>query len=506
MITLQTPNDNIKYYLNPNSSILYSYNVEQEKVNLIYSNDFKATSLPVIEKTKSKEIRKHMDIKDIIKEDNNFIVVAKVIASTTKVEGNFVEQDEETGIATNYLNIYLNSRTFQNAAANNYYSITCEENLIELLKEEAHTTYKLLKNLFHNESDEVLINFLNYLNRISFSDNKQDVMFLFKGTNEEQQGQGAGKGVFRDLLLKMFSGLVCSVSNETYNDKFNSELLNKKIVIFDELDFKSLKYAKLKDITGSGTLRIENKGKDALVVPNVSSWLLFSNDCNLEGKIKADDRRTFIIQPTPVNGSLKREVIDPYYGGDYAHFEYRLFDEIENFIHIISLATGKVRTPLELRTEAHKSYFSANNFNLTDIKKFNDIFLKKNSKRKFIEFLEELKTLNDISEKKFDRMKFYLNTGFYFQDMLQEVFTICQQHQVGDIKSRDKSRVAIKALKDELIKQDHELFNLDTSFTYQKEKRRVKHNGCIRVKDTTKEEQKEINKKIKSFYIQNLAA
>lgn len=506
MITLQTPDNNIKYFLNPNSSILYTYNVEQHKVHFIYSNDFKAHSLPVIEKTKTKDITKMMNIKDIIKEDNNFIEVVKVIASTTEAEGNFSDFDEDTGIAANYLNIYLNARTFQDAAANNNYSITCEENLIELLEDETPTIHKLLKNLFHNENDEVIINFLNYLNVISFTDNKQDVMFLFKGTSEDKQGQGAGKGVFRDLLSKMFSGLVCSVSNESYKNDFNSELLNKKIVIFDELDFKSLKYEKLKDITGNSTLRIENKGKDAIIVKNVSSWLLFTNYSDMLAKILADDRRTFIIHPNPTNGSLKKEVIDPYYDGNYSQFEYNLFAEIENFIHIISLATGKVRTPLELRTEAHKSYFSANNYNLTDIKKFNDIFLKKNSKRKFIEFLEELKTLNDISEKKFEKMKFYLNTGFYFQDILQEVFTICQQHQVGDIKKGDKSRVAIKALKDELVKQDHELFNLDTSFTYQKEKRRVKHNGCIRVKDTTKETQKEINKKIRSFYIQNLAA
>jgi hypothetical protein len=413
---------------------------------------------------------------------------------------------KDTGIATNYLNIYLNSRIFQDAAANNYYSITCEENLIELLEKETPAIHKLLKNLFHNERDEVLINFLNYLNVISFTDNKQDIMFLFKGTSEENQGQGAGKGVFRDLLSKMFSGLVCSVSNETYKDNFNSELLNKKIVIFDELDFKSLKYEKLKDITGSGTLRIENKGKDAIVVKNVSSWLLFTNLSDVLSKILADDRRTFIIHPNPKNGSLKSEIIDEYYDGDFKYFQDCLFAEIEFFIHIISLATGKIKTPLELRTEAHRNYFSANNYNLTDIKKFNDIFLKKNSKRKFIEFLDELKTLNDISENEFEKMKYYLNTGFYYQEMLEEIFAICQQHQIGDIKSRDKSRVAIKALKDELIKQDHELFNLDTSFIYKSERHRVKHNGCIRVKDTTKETQKEINKQIKSFYNQNLAA
>jgi len=506
MIILQTPNDNIKYYLNPNSSILYIYNTEREKVQQIFANDFKATLMPVIEKKKSTEVRRYMDVKEIINEDNNFIHIAKVIASTTEVEGNFVEQDEDTGIATNYLNIYLNSRTFQNAATNNHYSITCEENLIELLEEKAPTTYKLFKNLFHNESDEVLINFLNYLNVIGLTDRKQDVMFLFKGTTKENAAEGAGKGVLRDLLSLIFSGLVCSVSNETYNDKFNSELLNKKIVIYDEVEFKTLKYSKLKDITGSETLRIENKGKDALVVPNVSSWLLFTNPPELYGKIKQNDRRTFIIHPNPKNGSLKSEIINKEYGGEFNYFRECLYREIENFIHIISLATGKVRTPLELRTEAHKNYFSDSRYSLTDINQFNDIFLNRNSKRKFIEFLEELKTLNDISEKKFERMNFYLNTGFYYQEMFEEIFTICQQHQVANIKSRDTSRVIIKALKDELIKDDHELFTLDTSFTYKKEKRRVKHINCIRVKDTTKQEQKIINKQIKDFYIQNLAA
>jgi hypothetical protein len=502
MITLQNPNDNIKYFLNANSTVLYTYNIEQQTVKLDYSSDFETMDLPIIKKG----VNKFMSLEEIIKEDNDFIRKVKIIASTTKQEGYFAEFDMDTGITTNCLNIYLNSIIFQNALTDNHYSITCEENLIELLESEAPTTYRLLKNLFHNESDEVLINFLNYLNVISFTDNKQDVMFLFKGTTPDKEGQGAGKGVLRDLLLMIFSGLVCSVSNESYKEKFNAELLNKKVVIFDELDLKALRYSKLKDITGSGTLRIENKNKDALVVPNVSSWLLFTNENDLRDTIGANDRRTFIIQPSPINDSLRRDVIDIYYDGDFSHFKASLFGEIENFIHIISLASGKVRTPLELRTEAHKNYFSDSRYRLTDINQFNDIFLNKNSKRKFIEFLEELKTLNEISVNEFERMKYYLNIGFYYQDMLQEVFTLCQKYKIGNIRNGDTIRVAIKALKDELIKQDHELFNLDTSFTYKSERHRVKHNGCIRVKDTNKEAQKEINKQIKSFYIQNLAA
>ena len=506
MITLQHPDENIKYFLNGNGSILYIYTIELNKIELIYSDKFKTKRLAVIETIKNQEKRKKMTIDEIVKSKKHFIEQVDVIASTIQQEGNFIETDENTGIESSFLNIYLNARTFQDAAANNHYSITCEENLIELLENETPAIFRLLKNLFYGESDELLINYLNYLNVISFTDKRQDVMWLFKGTTDKKEGQGAGKGVLKDLYFKMFSGLVCSVSNTSYNAQFNPELLNKKIVIFDELDFKSLRYSVLKDITGSNTMRVESKGKDPLIVPNVSSWHIFTNENDLKNKIKMYDRRTFIIEPNPVNESLITYVIEPFYDGDFDYFEECLYSEIENFIHIISLATGRVKTPIKLRTEAHKRYFSDENYRLTDINNFNDIFLKNSSKKKFIDFLKELQILNDLSETKFERLKFYLNTGFYFQEILQEVFDICQKHQVANIKSRDKSRVIIKALKDELVKEDHELFNLDTSFIYKKVKHRIKHNGCIRPKDTTKEAQKEINKKMKSFFIQNIAA
>ena len=505
MILLQNPDENIQYFLNENSTILYIYNKEQEKINQIYSSEFKAHSLEVVEIKRKNEVRKMMNLQEIINEENDFITTAKVIASTTKAGGNFSEVDEETKITTRYLNVYLNAKSFQEASAHNYYSITCEENLIELLENKTPTIHMLLRNLFHNESDEVIINFLNYLNVISFTDNKQDIIWLFKGTSEEKQGQGAGKGVFRELLSKMFSGLVCSVSNDSYNEKFNAELLNKKVVIYDEANLKALKYEKLKDITGNKTIRIENKGKDAIIVKNVSSWIIFTNQWDLRNKIMANDRRTFIIHSNPENGSLKKEVIDRYYDKDYAYFEHCLFSEIEYFIHIISLASGRVKTPLELRTNAHKAYFSADNYRLNDIKKFKDIFLNKNSKRKFIEFLEELRTFGNINETLYEKLVYALNAEFYFQETFEEVFRICQNYRIGNVKQYDKSRVVIKILKDELIKQEYETFNLDTSFIYQKVKRRIKHNGCIRPKDTTKEQQKEINKKMKSFFIQTIA-
>jgi len=498
MITLQNPENHIKYFLNTNSSILYTFNTNTNTIELTHSNAFKASNMSV-NNADGDDVE--LSIDKIIKEDNNFIEVVNVIASTTKEAGNFSETSQTTNISTNYLNIYLNAEIFLNALNNNNYTLNHEDNLIELMEHETPTIYKLIKNLFHDENNEVILNFLRYLNKVAFTDQKQDIMFLFMGKTEEKQGQGAGKGVLRDLFFKLFSNLICSVSNETYNDKFNSELLNKKIVIFDEIDFKSLKYSKLKDITGSGTLRIENKGKDALIVPNVSSWLLFTNESDLCNKIKMADRRTFIINPNPTNESLKTEIIDTYYNSDFNLFNASLEEELTSFIHIISLATNNVKTPIHLRTNAHTKYFSENNFNLKNINSIDDIFLKKISKKKFIDFLEELKNLSEISEIKFMEIKFYLTNNFYTLEVFEFIFNTCLKYQIAEIKNEKKKRMVIKNLKDSLLNNDYETYIIDTSFTYNNQKIRVKKKGCIRPSNFTKKEQKEVNRYIKYVYL-----
>lgn len=498
MINLQNPENHIKYFLNTNSSILYTFNTTTNTIELTHSNTFKASKLDVNNEDGDNIA---LSIDKIIQEENDFIEVVNVIASTTKEAGNFSETSQTTNISTNYLNIYLNAETFINALNNNNYTISNEDSLIELMEHETPTIYKLIKNLFYDESNEVIINFLRYLNKVAFSDQKQDIMFLFMGKTEEKQGQGAGKGVIRDLFFKLFSNLICSVSNETYNDKFNSELLNKKIVIFDEIDFKSLKYSKLKDITGSGTLRIENKGKDALIVPNVSSWLLFTNENDLCNKIRMADRRTFMINPNPTNESLISDVINPYYGSDFDLFNASLVEELESFTHIISLAISKVKTPIQLRTNAHSKYFSENNFNIKNIKNIDDIFLKKTSKKKFIDFLEELKNLSEISEIKFMEIKFYLNNNFYTLEVFDFIFNTCLKYQIAEIKSEKKRRMVIKSLKDVLLNNEHDVYMIDTSFTHNNQKIRVKKKGSIRPSNFSKKEQKEVNRYIKYVYL-----
>ena len=173
------------------------------------------------------------------------------------------------------------------------------QNLIDLLDKEIPTINILLRNLFHNENDRMIENFINWLNVVSFKDTNQDIIFGFIGTNEIDQGQGRGKGVLIQLLNKVFSGLVVSISNTNYEKNFNSSLMNKKIVVFDEVDFKRLNYSHIKDITGNKIFSVEFKGKEPIESKNVSSWLCFSNEHDLHNKITIDDRRFFIIRPNP---------------------------------------------------------------------------------------------------------------------------------------------------------------------------------------------------------------
>lgn len=500
MYVLQDKKDYIKYFINTNNSVLYVYNTKSNVINMIYSNKFSAQKLKVIKIDKDKETYKEENLKNILKEDNDFIETVEVIASTNQEAGFFSKYNKDTDITTNYLNIYLNSTKFLQAKNHNKYKIDKDNSLISLLKKETPALYMLLKNLFYNENDIVLINFLNWLNVVAFKNERQDIIWLFKGTNEEEQGQGAGKGVLRDLFAYMFNGLIASVSNETYNDKFNSELLNKKIVFFDELNLKTLKYDKLKDITGNTLLRIENKGKDAIVVENVGSWLLFTNEYDLHNKIKSDDRRTFIITPNPKNGSLKKLIQQNY--TDFKSFENKAKSELDNFIHIIALTPGKVKTPLELQTQAHRAYFNVQK-TLVDINSITDIFYKTDKKNIFIDFLKDLQLQGEIDKDRYNNIKYFLEHNFYYHSVFSVVFNVCKTYKIAGIKQNDTEQATIKIIKDNLLNNGYELYNLDTSFSLFGQKHKIRHKGCIRL-NKDKKHQQNINNKLKQMTIDSI--
>ncbi len=353
MYSLIQQENNIKYIINTNETILYICDIDEMKIESIVREKWGSMKMRVLfTKKDSEPTTKQETLDEIIKNRNDFIHKCEIISSTLQTNGLF--RRTYNNLERQYFNQFLGSKVFLECLENQKYND--DESIIKLLEQETPTIYKLLKNLFHNEKDEVIENFIAWLKVVSFKDKNQDIIWNFFGTNEEEQGQGAGKGVLITLLNKIFSGLVSSVSNTTYQNNFNSNLMNKKVIVFDEVDYKYLKYENIKDITGSPVLRVEFKGREPLEAKNVSSWLMFSNMHNLHNKITSDDRRTFLIRPNPKNGSLKT-IINKDYDGDFNYFKYSLHDEIENFINIIAIADDKVKSPLEMTTQAHRDYF-----------------------------------------------------------------------------------------------------------------------------------------------------
>lgn len=445
----------IKYFTNSNKTILYLYNRKTHSIKKVMRSEFSTTKLLVLEVKKNIQREIDIDLQTIIDGENNFIIPVEIISSTVKDKGFFIEEDEN-GLKSYFLNEFLNSETFVNSKLENKYQ---NQDIIQLLENKTPTINLLIKNLFHNEKDEMIINFINWLNVVSFQDRHQDIMYLFMGTNEKNQGQGAGKGVFQKLLNKIFSGLVCSVSGNFYLRNFNSMLLNKKVIVFDEINFNSLKYEHIKDITGSPCITIEFKGKEPFVSKNVSSWLWFSNEWDLCNKITIEDRRLFLIRPNPVNGSLKR-IIDKNFNGNFEYFENELYDEIEEFIHIISNVDGKVKSPLELKSKGHIDYFKEQRkVSILDINNLYKTFIDKNFKDKLFKVLDTIKDLDKAFEKSISDYKRIINLNTINYKTFKEIFQLLQNY--GYIPKQSKCNVEWELLEENLYNHNFILNPID---------------------------------------------
>lgn len=406
MYKLINKNVNQEYYVNTNNTILYLYDKNLREINRIFRDKWNSMTLLVEEEKKDIKTNLEENFKNIIEEKNDFIKTVQVISSTLEQTGYF-EKTDNFGIKYQYLNEFLGSENFIKSKKENKFK---GRNVIELLEKETPTINLLIRNLFNKERDEVIINFINWLNVVGFKDTNQNIIFCFFGTTQELQGQGAGKGVLVEFLKKMFSGLVCTISNKNYMNNFNSNMMNKKIVLFEEVDFKSLKYETIKEITGSSTFRVEFKGKEPIETQNVSSWLMFSNDHDLYDKIGVEDRRVFLIRPTPENGSLLRKVNEKY--GDFKSFENKLYSEMENFIHIISSVPGRVKTPNELTTQAHIDYFkSKRKVSVSEINNLHKVLTNKEYKKKLYDILDNIKVLDSEYSKNIDDCKQIIDYG-----------------------------------------------------------------------------------------------
>lgn len=479
MIISAQDTNNFAYYTNTTKAIIYAHNKLLNTMTRIYKSDWASYTMEVIKITKQGEIRLTLDWETIMKEDNDIFTVIKPIASTTKQAGYFEEYIPEVGLYQKCLNEYLNSAKFIEALENS----NPDNDPIELLEKTCPNIYLLLDNLFYNESKEVLQNFLNWLHIVAYKNRRQDIFWLFKGTNEDKQGQGAGKGVFRDIMSKLLSGLVVSVNNQSYKSNFNSKLMNMKLIIFDEVDMKKLDYEVVKDMTGSSSMPIEFKGKDIVMTENVSSWLFFTNMYDLFEKINITDRRCFLIHPNPLNDSLSKRV------NNMEQFIKNLYSELDNFITVLAHCNGKVLKPNELQTYAHNQYFSNKALSsISDIPSISKVFTKQSIKLSYVSFLEDLEKIDTISYKE---QVFFIENKFLSYKTFLEIYNLCLDHSLAGINKQISPEKAWKNLKEDLLKNHYEEYKLDRKTTVNGEQARIRE-SCIRHIDINKVQQKKI--------------
>ncbi len=490
MIKSASNNITHEYYINTAKTIIFVYSLKTNTIKRLYKSDWAAVIMPVIKTNKKTgdEVGVSMDLESISKEENSILIIVKPIASTTKQAGYFSETDPEIGLEQHHLNEYLNSALFIQAKSD----IGIEVNPLDLLKSECPNIFKLLRNLFHNENDIVLQNFLNWIAVIAYENKRQDIFWLFKGTDEDKQGQGAGKGVFRDLMNKLLSGLVVSVNNNSYKHQFNAQLMNMKLVIFDEVNFKALNYEVVKDMTGSTTMPIEFKGKEVVMTDNVASWLFFTNEYDLLKKINTYDRRCFLIHPNPKNDSLM-SIVDKI-----EIFIEDMNKELPNFIKVLAHCDLKVINPSKLKTQAHIDYFnSLEHSAINDIKTISKFFTNRNDRESYFDFLNQLEKLEPSLC--YDKQRYFIENSFSFYKIFQEIYIICLEHNIAGITRKVSPQKAWKQLREELMKVKYEDYTLDTKRTIKGNKVRIKEN-CLRLVSTTKADQKRLTTQLVKYY------
>lgn len=439
----------IELYVNNNNTILYKYDKQENKVERTFRDKWTTEKLEVIVIKSSKEsINKEVDLKTIINGENDFISTCEIISSTLKPIGYFEIIDNRTRIKSLYFNEFLGGGIFLKCLDQNLFPD--DSNTIELLEKETPHINTLLRNLFFNEPNEILQNFLNWLNVVGFQDKHQDIIFSFFGTNEIEQGQGGGKGVLIYILNKLFSGLVQSVNNNSYNGNFNSRLQNKKIVIFDEVSYKALKYETIKDITGNSIINIEYKGKESITSKNVSSWLMFSNEWDLCNKITFEDRRTFLIRPNPKNNSLM-EVVKEKYNIDMNDFVSKMILEMEPFINIISLSIGKVLAPTQLKSKAHIEYFKSKaTISINDISELYKIMFMEEYRIKIYDLLTYIEELDPTQQESITRIKTIINMNAISPKVFKELYLLLQSY--GYISKAQNEHKALAIFKESILK------------------------------------------------------
>lgn len=118
--------------------------------------------------------------------------------------------------------------------------------------------------------------------------------------------EGIGKNAFTDIVTKLFDNYVGKLANiDMINNKFNSDLSAKLVIIGDEIRATATALAnELKNIITQKTARIEFKGKDPVILDDYCNYIFTTNN-ELILKISESDRRYCLIECPEVKKDQK---------------------------------------------------------------------------------------------------------------------------------------------------------------------------------------------------------
>ena len=105
--------------------------------------------------------------------------------------------------------------------------------------------------------------------------------------------RGTGKGTFM-ALLNIITGLLVRTRLNASNSQFNSDMAGKLFLNEDEGFVTSNLVNLLKEYSGNKEVRIEGKGKDAMMLRNIGTYIFSSNQPQLLAET-IDDRRFVVL-------------------------------------------------------------------------------------------------------------------------------------------------------------------------------------------------------------------
>lgn len=167
--------------------------------------------------------------------------------------------------------------------------------------------------------------FFDFLNHLFPNEKSRNYVLLWlremlRGRNQCAlllvSNMGTGKGVLENLGRALVGQENYFVQGEGFfKSQFNSELLYKRLITFDETPL-TLEYKEILKLYLNDRIPVEKKGQDPRTETNYASFII-SNNLDTENRLYADDRRFSVPEITdiPLNEVFNEEEIEDFVRG-----------------------------------------------------------------------------------------------------------------------------------------------------------------------------------------------